>query len=67
MPGLAREQAVGDLLALLQPLDRLARAAAAGDHAVLGVEDDDRLAALLEQHPAPRRVGVHPHTVLTDA
>ena len=65
-PRLAREQALRDLLALLQPLDRLARAAAAGDHAILGVEDDHRLAALLEEHPASRRVGVHPHIVLTD-
>jgi hypothetical protein len=34
---------------------------------VLVVEDDDRLAALLEQHSAPLAVGVHAHSVLTDA
>ena len=67
MPGLARQEAVRELLALRQALDRLARAAAGREHAIVLVEHDDRLAALLEQHPPPRGVGVHAHGVLTDA
>ena len=66
-PRLAGEEAVGQLHALLEALDRLPCAAAGREDAVLVVEDDDRLAALLEQHPAPRGVGVHAHRVLTDA
>jgi hypothetical protein len=65
-PGITREEAVGDLRALLEPLDRLARTTAAGDHAIFRVEHDDGLAALLEEHPAAGRVAVHAHAVLTD-
>ena len=53
--------------ALFEPLDRLAGSAAGREHHVLVPEDDDGLPALLEQHPAPRGVGVHAHGVLTDA
>jgi hypothetical protein len=66
-PRLAGEEAVRYLPALLEALDRLACAAAGRKHAVLGVEHDDGLPALLEQYPAPRGVGVHAHGVLTDA
>jgi hypothetical protein len=64
---LAGEEAVRQLPTLLEPLDRLAGATAGREHPIVAVQDDHRLAALLEQHPGPRGVGVHAHGVLTDA
>ena len=65
--GVPRQQPVGEPLALREPVDGLARPPARRDHAVLVVEHDDGLAALLEQNPATGGVGVHAHAVLTDA
>ena len=45
-------------LALAQAVDRLPRPAARKQDAIRVVEDDDRLAALLDEHPPPGRVGV---------
>ena len=45
-------------LTLPQPVDRLARATARVEHAIGVVEHDDRLPALLDEHPPPGRVGV---------
>ena len=67
MPASPERSPSGSLSPSAQPLDRLARAPARAEHAVVVVEHDDRLAALLEQHPAPGGVGVHAHGVLTDA
>ncbi len=54
-------------LALAHAVDRLARPAAREQDAVVVVEDDDRLAALLDERPAPDRVGVASrHAVLTE-
>ena len=64
---LTGEEPVRQLRAFLEPLDRLAGATTGDEHPVVAVHDDDSLAALLEQHPGPRGVGVHAHRVLTDA
>ena len=55
---LARQQIRREGLALDDAVDRLARAAAREQHAVVVVEDHDRLSALLDERPSPDRVGV---------
>ncbi len=51
-----REEPVGDLCAFSQPRDGLARAPAGGHDPSSAVEDDDDLAALLHERPAPPRL-----------
>ncbi len=65
-PGVAREDPVRKPLALREPGERLPSPPAGGDHAIVRVEHDHRLAALLEQHPAPGGVGVHADAVVTE-
>ena len=48
----------GSALALAKAVDRLPSAPARVEHAIGVVEHDDRLAALLDEHPSPDRVGV---------
>ena len=55
---LARQEVCRERLALTQAVDRLARAPARVEHAIRVVEHDDRLAALLDEHSPPDRVGV---------
>ena len=65
-PPSPRRSAVRQQLAFADPFERLPRAPARRDHAILVVEHDDRLAALLDDHPAAQRVAFHA-AVLTDA
>ncbi len=55
---LARQQIRREGLALDDAVDRLACAATREQHAVVVVEDHDRLSALLDERPSPDRVGV---------
>ena len=56
---IAREEALRDPVTLAQAVDRLPRSTARIEHAVVVVEHDDRLAALLEQHASACGVRVH--------
>ena len=59
---LAGEQVRWELRALDEAVDRLARTAARKQDAIVVAEHDHGLAALLDERPAPDRVGVgHPH------
>ena len=59
---LAGEQVRGEVLALDEAVDRLARTAAREQDAIVVAEHDHGLAALLDERPASDRVGVgHPH------
>ena len=55
---LAGEEIGREGLPLPEAVDRLPRPAARMEHAVGVIQDDDRLAALLDEHPPPDRVGV---------
>ena len=57
-PALAREEVRRQRLALAEAVDGLPSTAARVQHTVGVVEDDDRLAALLDEHASPGRVGV---------
>ena len=57
-PRSPESRSAGKRLALAEAVDRLARTAAREQDAVGVVEHDDGLAALLDEHPAPDRVGV---------
>ena len=61
----AAQERLGQRLAFADAVERLAGAPAGGEDAILVVEHDDRLAALLDQHPAAQRVSVHA-AVLTE-
>jgi hypothetical protein len=58
-PGLPGEERLREAGTLPHAVDRLPRAPTGGQHAPLVVEDDDSLAALLDEDPAPLRLGVH--------
>ena len=55
---LAGEKVGRERLSFTQTVDRLARAPARVQHTIRVVEHDDRLPALLDEHPSPRRVGI---------
>ena len=55
---LAAQEIGRKMLTLPQPVDRLAGAPARVEDPVRVVEHDDRLPALLDEHPPPDRVGV---------
>ena len=58
-PELAGEEAVGNGLALVDPVDRLPGTPARKQHGVGIVEDDHGLPALLDQHPGPTGIVLH--------
>ena len=62
---LAAQERLRQQLAFADPFERLPRAPARRDHAILVVEHDHRLAALLDDHPAAQRVALHV-AVVTD-
>ena len=61
-----REKAVGNPFALVDPVDRLPCPPAREHNCVGVIEDDHRLAALLDHCPTSSRVRVHLHIVLTE-
>ena len=56
----------GNALALPDAVDRLARAPAREEDAIVRVEHDDRLPALVDERAAPDRVRIHRSQVLTE-